>query len=42
MDGSKCIPTANKDIHIPLKTLNKVTTDMERAASNHLTRIQRS
>ena len=36
MDGSKIIPTANKDIHISLKTLKKLTTDVERAASNHL------
>ena len=37
MDGSKIIPTANKDIHISLKILKKVTTDVERVASNHLT-----
>ena len=37
MDGSKSIPTANKDIHIALKTLKKVPRDVERAASNHLT-----
>ena len=36
MDGSKSIPTANKNIHISLKNLKKVTTDLERAASNHL------
>ena len=27
MYGSKSIPTANKDIHLSLKTLKKVTTD---------------
>ena len=37
MDGSKSIPTDNKDIHFSLKTLNKVTTDVEIAASKHLT-----
>ena len=37
MYGSKSIPTANKDINILLKTLNKVITYMEREASNHLT-----
>ena len=37
MDGSKIIPTANTDIHLTLKTLNKVITYAERAASNHLT-----
>ena len=37
MDGSKSIPTANKDIHLSLKTLKKVTKDVERSASNHLT-----
>ena len=37
MDGSKSIPTANKGIHLSLKTLKKLTTDVERAASNHLT-----
>ena len=37
MDGRKYISTANKDIHIALKTLKKVTTYVERAASNHLT-----
>ena len=26
MDGSKSIPTTNKDIHIALKKMNKVTT----------------
>ena len=28
MDGSKIIPTANKDIHISLKTLKKLTADV--------------
>ena len=37
MDDSKSIPTAKKDIHISLKTFKKVTTDVERAAYNHLT-----
>ena len=37
MYGSKSIPTTNKDIHIALKTLKKVTTYVEIAASNHLT-----
>ena len=37
MDGSKIIPTANKDIHLSLKTLKKLTTDVERAESNHIT-----
>ena len=37
MDGSKSIPTTNKDINIPLKYLKRVTTDVEIAASNHLT-----
>ena len=37
MGGSKSKPTANKDIHLALKTFNKVTTYVERAASNHLT-----
>ena len=36
MDGSKIISTTNKDIHLSLKTLKKITTDVERAASNHL------
>ena len=36
MDSSKSIPTANKDIHISVKTLNKFTTDVEKASSNHL------
>ena len=36
MDGSKSIPTANRGIHISLKTLNKLTTDVERASSNLL------
>ena len=35
--GNKCIPTANNDIHISLKTLKKVTTYVGRSASNHLT-----
>ena len=37
MDFSKIIPTANKDIHLLLKTLKKVTIDVEIAAYNHLT-----
>ena len=37
MDSRERIPTANKDIHIALKTLKKVPRDVERAASNHLT-----
>ena len=37
MDGSKSIPTANKDTHLAPKTLKKATLDVERAASNHLT-----
>ena len=37
MDGSKSIPTANKDINISLKTSKKVTKYVERSASNHLT-----
>ena len=37
MDGSKSIPTANKDIIILLKYFKKVTIYVERAASNHLT-----
>ena len=37
MDGSKIIPNANKYIYIPLKTLKKVTTDVEISASNNLT-----
>ena len=35
-DGSKSIPTANKDIHLALKALKKVTKYVERVASNHL------
>ena len=41
MDGRKNISTANKDIHIALKTLKKVTTYVERAASNHLTSYEK-
>ena len=41
MDGKKTISTSNKDIHLALKTLRKVTTDMERSASNNLTIIIR-
>ena len=37
MYGSKSIPTANKDINLAIKTLKKVTTYVERVASNHLT-----
>ena len=37
MDGSKIMPTANKYIHLSLKSSKKVTTDVERASSNHLT-----
>ena len=36
MYGRKSISTANKDIHLALKNLKKVTTDLERAAFNHL------
>ena len=36
MDGSKSIPTENRDIGISLKTLKKVNKYVERAASNHL------
>ena len=35
LGGRKCISTANKDIHLALKTFKKVTIDLERAASNH-------
>ena len=41
MDGRKSISTANKDIHLALKTLNKVTTYAERASSNHLTSYEK-
>ena len=37
MYGSKSIPNANKDIHLSLKTLKKVTTNVEIASSNQLT-----
>ena len=37
MDGRKSISTANNDIHLALKNLKKVTTDVERAASKNLT-----
>ena len=37
MYGRKSRSTANKDIHIALKTLKKVTMCVERAAYNHLT-----
>ena len=37
IDGSKSIPTANKDIHLWLETLKKVTTDVEIAAYKYLT-----
>ena len=37
MDGRKSISTANKDIHLALKTLKKVTTYVEGSAYNHLT-----
>ena len=30
MDGSKIRPTTNKDIHLSLKTLNNLTTYVER------------
>ena len=36
MDGSKIIPNENKVIHLSLKTLKKVTTDVEISASIHL------
>ena len=36
MDGSKSIPTANKDIHLAIKNLKKSTTYAEIAAYNHL------
>ena len=41
MYGSKSIPNVNKDIHLSLKTLNKATTYMERAAYNHLTSYEK-
>ena len=41
MDGRKSMPTANKDIHLSLKSLKKVTTDAEIAASNHLTQYEK-
>ena len=41
LDGSKSIPTANKDVHLALKKVNKVTTYVERAASNHLTSYEK-
>ena len=37
MYDSKSIPTSYKDIHLALKTLNKLTIDVEIAAYNHLT-----
>ena len=37
MDGSKSIRTANKDIHLSLKSLKKVKKYVERSAYNHLT-----
>ena len=37
MDGSKIIPTANKDIHLVLKKFKKLNTYVERSASNHIT-----
>ena len=36
MYDSKIIPTENKDIHLALKTLKKLTTYVEIAESNHL------
>ena len=33
----KSISTANKDIHLALKFFKRLTTDVERAESNHLT-----
>ena len=41
MDGSKIIPTANKDIHLSIKTLKRVIIDVERAESNHLTSYEK-
>ena len=37
MDGSKSMPTGNKDINLALKTLKRVTTFVEIAAYNLLT-----
>ena len=37
MDFIRSIPTVNKDIHLSLKTLKKVTKYVEIEASNHLT-----
>ena len=36
MDDSKIIPTTNKYIHLSLKTLKRVTKNVEIVASNHL------
>ena len=36
-DDRKSISTANKDINLALKTFKKVTIDVEKAVSNHLT-----
>ena len=41
IDGSKSIPTSNKDIHLALKKLKKVTTYVERATYNHLTSYEK-
>ena len=35
MDGSKIIPTTNKDIHLALQILKKVITDVEIATYKH-------
>ena len=37
IDGRESISNAKEDIHISLKILRKVTTDVGRAASNHFT-----
>ena len=41
MDGSKSIPTENKDINLALKTLNKATKYVEISASNNLTKYSK-
>ena len=42
MDGKKKISTSHRDIHLALKTLKKVTKDMETAASVHLSSYDRN
>ena len=41
MDGSKSIPTAYKDIHLSLKNLKKVTTDVGGEEYNQLTKYEK-